>query len=81
MSLWNSIVQNLRVGDWGVTPVSLAAPFGLVILMLMARRFAREKGPKAESGDIAGVAFLAIIIGAAFLWIIAGLGMIARSFR
>ncbi|HEX4157496.1 MAG TPA: hypothetical protein VHY79_03405 [Rhizomicrobium sp.] len=81
MGLWNSIVQNLRVDSWGVAPISLAAPFGLLVLMLMARRFVRERGPKAESGDIAGVAFLAIIIGVAFLWIIAGLGLIERSFR
>jgi hypothetical protein len=81
MGLWDLIVKDLHVDSWGVTPAALGAPFGLIVLMLMARRFARERGPRPGSDDIGGVAFLAIIIGAGFLWIFAGLGLLARTFH
>ncbi|HTT83870.1 MAG TPA: hypothetical protein VMF67_10345 [Rhizomicrobium sp.] len=81
MGLWDSIVQNLRVDSWGVTPASLVAPLGLVTLIMMAGRLARAKGPKLESGSLTGLALIAVIIGAAFCWILAGLGFLQRSFH
>jgi hypothetical protein len=81
MDLWYWINQNLQVDSWGVTPISLAAPFGLIVLIVMARRLAGERGPKMETADFAGMALIAVIIGAAFFWIFAGLGLMERSFR
>ncbi len=81
MGMWNWIVESLHVDSWGVTPVSLVAPFGLVILIMMGGRLVREKGPKDGSRDIGGIALIAVIVGVAFLWIFAGLGLMERSFR
>ena len=81
MDLWNWIVERLNVDSWGVTPKSLLAPLALVILIGMAGRFVRTRGPKMESGAVAGVALIAVIIGAAFFWIFMGLDMLGRSFR
>jgi len=81
MDMWHWINQDLHVDNWGVTPISLAAPFGLITLILMARRLAGEKGPKTETAGIAGMALIAIIIGAAFFWIFAGLEVMERSFH
>ena len=80
MDWWNWIVQSLHVDSWGITPMSLAAPFGLITLMVMARRLARERGP-GTGGEIGGIVFLAAIVGAAFLWIFAGLGLMERTFH
>ncbi len=81
MDLWNWILQSLQVDSWGVTPISLVAPFGLLAMMVMVRRFAREKGPNMESRDIGGMALIVVIVGAAFLWVFAGVGLIERSFH
>ena len=81
MGMWNWIDTNLHVESWGVTPLSLAAPFGLVILIMMAGRFARAKGAKTETTDLSGMAIIAVIIGAAFFWIFAGIGVIHQTFR
>jgi hypothetical protein len=66
------------VGGWGITPMSLMAPFALLILMMMARRFSQPAGPKMETRDVKGAALITVIIGAAFLWIFAGLGLLGR---
>lgn len=81
MDLWNRIVQSLRVDSWELTPKSLLAPLALVILIMIAGRVARAKGPKMESGAVGGVALIAVIIGAAFFWIFAGHDLLGRSFR
>jgi hypothetical protein len=81
MELWNRIVESLNIDSWGLTPKSLLAPVALVILIMMVGRFVRTRGPKMESGAVAGVALIAVIIGAAFFWIFAGLDLLGRSFR
>ncbi|HEX3665923.1 MAG TPA: hypothetical protein VHU23_11890 [Rhizomicrobium sp.] len=81
MEVWNSIVQSMQSESWGGTPLTLAAPFGLLTMAFMARRFAREKGPKTESSDIAGIAFIALIIAAAFFFVYQGLALLEISFR
>lgn len=79
LSNWN--MPDWTAQGWGITPISLAAPFALVILILMARRLLKPAGPKMETRDIGGMALIFVIIGAAFLWIFAGLGLLARIFR
>lgn len=69
------------VQGWGITPISLMAPFALLIVMIMARRFLKPAGPKMETRDVGGAALITVIIGAAFLWIFAGLGLLARIFH
>jgi len=69
------------IEGWGITPISLVAPFALLVMMLMMRRVARASGPRTESRDFASAALIFIIIGAAFLWIFAGLGLMSRVFR
>lgn len=81
MDLWNWISQSLQVDSWGVTPMALVAPFGLLTVAVMARRFVRARGPKTESADVAGMALVAVIVGAAFLFIFEGLGLVDRAFR
>jgi len=54
---------------------------GLVILIMMAGRFARARGPKTESADMGGMAIIAVIIGAAFFWVFAGINLIHQTFR
>jgi hypothetical protein len=81
MELWNRIVQSLNVDSWELTPKSLLAPLALMIMIVMAGRLVRQKGPKMESGTVGGVALIAVIIGAAFFWIFAGLDLLGRSFR
>ena len=81
MDLWNWILQNLHVQDWGVTPSSLMAPLALVALIVIAGRIARRKGPSTESRDIAGGVLITVIIGAAFFWIFAGIGLLQRTFH
>lgn len=81
MGMWDWIDTNLHVDSWGVTPLELAAPMGLVILIMMAGRFARARGPKTESADMGGMAIIAVIIGAAFFWVFAGINLIHQTFR
>jgi len=68
------------VQAWGITPASLVAPFGLLLMMLMMRRVARTAGPKTDTRDFGSAALIFVIIGAAFLWIFAGLGILGRIF-
>lgn len=79
LSNWN--VPDWTVQGWGITPTSLAAPLALVTLILMARRLLKPAGPKIEQRDIGSAIIITVIIGAAFLWIFAGLGLLARIFR
>ena len=72
------IPNNFSATSWGVTPMSLAAPFALLIVILMSRRITQTTGPKMEKRDVGGAALITVIIGAAFLWIFAGLGMLGR---
>ena len=81
MDLTNWGIQDWTVGGWGVTPLSLAAPFALIALILMARRLVREKGPKMEKRDVGGAVIITAIIGGAFLWVFAGLGLLGRIFH
>jgi hypothetical protein len=74
-------VPTMTVNGWGITPLSLAAPFALIALIMMARRVTRTAGPKMESRDIGGMALITLIIGAAFLWIFAGLGLLGQIFH
>jgi hypothetical protein len=74
-------IPDWTVQAWGITPVSLVAPFALLVMMLMMRRVIRAAGPKTETRDFASAALIFVIIGAAFLWIFAGLGLIARIFH
>ena len=81
MNLTNWGMSALHIDSWGMTPISLMAPFALLIVMIMARRFLKPAGPKMETRDIGGAALITVIIGAAFLWIFAGLGLLARIFH
>ena len=81
MDYSNWSVANLHVDAWGVTPVSLVAPFALLAMMLMVRRVARAAGPRMDKPDFASAALIFIVIGAAFLWVFAGLGMLGRIFH
>jgi hypothetical protein len=76
---WN--LQNLNIANWGMTPMSLAAPFALITLILMAQRLSRENGPKMEKRDVGGAVLITAIVGGAFLWVYAGLGLLARTFH
>lgn len=76
---WN--LQNLNIDGWGLPPLSLAAPLALITVILMGRRLSREVGPKMDTRDVGGAIVIAAIIGAAFLWIFAGLGLFARTFH
>ena len=78
-SNWN--LADLHVDKWGVTPISLVAPFALLMMMLVVRRVARTAGPKSDTRDFASAALIFIVIAAAFLWVFAGLGLLARIFR
>ena len=81
MDLWNGILQKWQIHDWGITPVSLLAPCGLLVMILTAGRLQRGRGPRMEGGDVGGGVIIAVIIGAAFLWIFAGIALLERSFR
>jgi len=81
MDFANWGIQNLQVGTWGMTPMSVTAPFALLILIMMGRRFSQPAGPKIEKRDVAGAAIITVIVGAAFLWIFAGLGLLGRMFH
>ena len=81
MDLTNWDFQNLSIENWGMTPLSLAAPLALITVILMGRRFSRAIGPKMETRDVGGGFVIAAIIGAAFLWIFAGLGLLSRIFH
>ena len=76
---WN--LQTLNIDSWGLTPLSLAAPFALITVILMGRRLSREIAPKMERRDVGGAVVITTIIGAAFLWIFAGLGLLSRIFH
>lgn len=69
------------VQGWGITPISLVAPAALVVMMVMVRCVARAAGPKTDRPDFGSAALIFVIIGAAFLWIFAGLGLMARMFQ
>ena len=69
------------IQDWGITPVSLVAPAALLCMMLMVRRVARTAGPGTNTRDYTSAALIFVIIGGAFLWIFAGLGLLTRIFR
>ena len=69
------------VNGWGITPFALAAPFALIVLIMLGRRFSQPTGPKIERRDIGGAALITVIIGAGFLWIFAGLGLLGRIFH
>jgi hypothetical protein len=79
MNYWN--LADLHVDKWGVTPISLVAPVALLMTMLVVRRFARAAGPRTGTADFASAALIFIIIAAAFLWVFAGLGFLARIFH
>jgi len=70
-----------NVQGWGITPTSLVAPVALIAMMFMARRVARAAGPRTDTRDFGSAALIFIVIGAAFLWIFAGLGLLARIFH
>ena len=74
-------IPDFTVSGWGVTPISLVAPLALIVLMVMARRVSRTAGPKMATRDFGGAMLITVIIGAAFLWIFAGLGVLSRTFR
>ena len=76
---WN--LQTLSIDGWGLTPLSLAAPFALITVILMGRRLSREIGPKVDKRDVSSAFLITAIIGSAFLWIFAGLGLISRIFH
>jgi hypothetical protein len=71
-------IPNWSVDGWGMTPLSLAAPLALITVILMGRRLSRQTGPKLEKRDVGDAVLITTIIGAAFLWVIAGLGLLAR---
>jgi hypothetical protein len=81
MDFANWGIPTMTVNGWGITPLSLAAPFALIALIMMARRVSQTAGPKMVSRDIGGMALIALIIGGAFLWIFAGLGLLGRIFH
>jgi len=81
MDFTNFDVQNLSIDNWGVTPLSLAAPLALITVILMGRRLSHEVSPRMESRDVGGAFVIAGIIGAAFLWVFAGLGLLTRIFH
>jgi hypothetical protein len=87
MDFTNWVVQNLqswqylRIDTWGITPLQLAAPLALLTLIFMCRRFSQTAGPKTESRDLGGVALVTVIVGAAFLWILAGMHLLQRNFQ
>jgi hypothetical protein len=76
---WN--LQTLNIDGWGMTPLSLAAPFALITVILMGRRLSREIGPKMDKRDVGSAFIITAIIGGAFLWIFAGLGLLTRIFH
>lgn len=80
MGWWDWIDQKLQVDSWGVTPMSLAIPVGLVALIIVAGRLARQRSAKTESRDIGGMVLITLIIGAAFLFIFSGVGFLHRTF-
>ena len=47
----------------------------------MGRRLSRERGPKMDKRDVGGAVVITTIVGAAFLWVFAGLGLLARIFH
>ena len=81
MDLTNWGIPNLTGVNWGITPLSLVAPCALLVMMLLVRRVARVGGPKADTRDFGSAALIFVIIGAAFLWIFAGLGLLSRIFH
>jgi len=74
-------LQGLNVAGWGITPWSLAAPFALITVILMGRRLSQESAPKVEKRDVGGAVLITAIVGGAFLWVIAGLGLLSRIFH
>ena len=79
LSSWG--IPDWNAQAWGITPVSLVAPVALLVMMLMMRRVAGAAGPKTSSRDFGSAALIFVIIGSGFLWIFAGLGLLARIFR
>jgi len=71
-------IPDLTARDWGITPLSLLAPSALLVMMLVVRRVRSTAGPKADTRDYGSAALIFVIIGAAFLWIFAGLGLLSR---
>jgi hypothetical protein len=81
LHLENLRVETFQVGSWEVTPLSVAVSFALLVLVIMGRRLSRPAGPKMESRDVTSAALITVTIGAAFLWIFAGLGLLGRVFH
>lgn len=81
MNLTSWGIPGWSIQAWGITPLSLVAPFALFVMMLMMRRVARVTGPKTETRDFGAAALIFVIIAAAFLWVFAGLGLLGRIFH
>jgi hypothetical protein len=74
-------IPDLTSKGWGITPLSLVAPCALLVMMLIVRRVSQTAGPRTDTRDFGSAALIFIIIGAAFLWIFAGLGLVGRIFH
>jgi hypothetical protein len=74
-------IPNPTANGWGVTPLQLVAPCALLVMMLVVRRISQPAGPRSDTRDFSSAALILIVIGAAFLWIFAGLGLLARTFH
>ncbi|HEY1614341.1 MAG TPA: hypothetical protein VGF97_11675 [Rhizomicrobium sp.] len=61
------------------SPYALAAPFALVAFVLIARWFVRKGS--AGSHDFTGMIVIGSIVAGMFVWIYAGLGLLARLFN
>ena len=70
----------MNLTNWGISALHIDS-WGMLIVMIMARRFLKPAGPKMETRDVGSAALITVIIGAAFLWIFAGLGLLARIFQ
>ena len=59
------------MNNWGITPIELVAPLGLLALIFICRRLSR--GGPGKDRDIGGIVLLVLIIVASCALIYAGL--------